>query len=86
MPIMRVLAASFPDGDSARAARAQLIRAFKLEDTQISVEALAAQGTRGNRVILAGHFEESVAAAARASVEQFGGTLVVDIDDQAGNA
>jgi hypothetical protein len=83
---MRVLAASFPDDDSARAARAHLIREFTLDASQIGVEALAHGRSRKDAAILAGRFQDDVVAAARDAVERFGGTLVIDIDDRETNA
>lgn len=83
---MRVLAASFPDDASARAARAKLIEAFDLEASQVGVEALAHERTVADEAVLAGRFQEDVVDAAREVVERFGGTLVIDIADGAGNA
>lgn len=83
---MRVLAASFPDDASARAARAQLIAAFELDASHIAVEALADERHSAEAAILAGRFQESVVASARTVVEDLGGTLVLEIDDAAGNA
>ena len=83
---MRVLAASFPDDASARAARAQLVRAFHLEPNQIGVEALAPERDMNDVAILAGRFKEDVVEAAREVVELHQGTLVIDIDDAGRNA
>jgi len=83
---MRVLAASFPDDASARSARSRLIRDFDLDDRQIGVEALAHGRRLSDMAILAGRFQDSIVAAARAVVEQSGGTLVIDIDDRGRNA
>jgi hypothetical protein len=83
---MRVLAASFPDDASARAAKNQLIRAFGLEAGQIGVEALAHDRTVSDVAVLAGRFKDDVVAAARETVVRFGGTLVIDIDDGGRNA
>ncbi len=83
---MRVLAASFPDDDSARAAREHLISRFRLDDNQVAVEALAHGRRRQDAAILAGRFQDDVVAAAREVVTQFGGTMVIDIDDRVGNA
>jgi hypothetical protein len=83
---MRVLAASFPDDASARAARAQLLRALDLDASQIGVEALAPERGTSNAAILAGRFQEDVVDAARAVVEQHQGRLVIDIDDAGNNA
>lgn len=85
-PIMRVLAASFPDDDSARAARAHLISALTLDSSQIGVEALAHGRRLKDVAILAGRFEDEVVAAARDVVAQFGGTLVIDVEENVGNA
>ena len=84
--IMRVLAASFPDGASARAARAKLIEAFELDASQIGVEALAHEQDVRDEAVLAGRFREDVVDAARDVVQRSGGKLVIDIDDRAGNA
>jgi hypothetical protein len=83
---MRVLAASFPDDDSACAARDRLINALALDAGQIGVEALAHGRRRKDLAILAGRFQEDVVATAREVVAQLGGTLVIDIDDEGGNA
>ena len=83
---MRVLAASFPDDALARAARAQLMRAFDLDASQVGVEALAPEREIGDVAILAGRFQEGVVEAARAAVTDLGGTLIIDIDDAGGNA
>jgi hypothetical protein len=83
---MRVLAASFPDDASARAARTQLISAFRLDASQIGVEALAHGRKLKDVAILAGRFQDEVVAAARVVVEQFGGTMVIDIEDGGSNA
>jgi hypothetical protein len=83
---MRVLAASFPDDGSARAARSQLIRAFGLQASQIGVEALAHERNVTDVAVLAGRFQEEVVVAAREVVERFGGTLVIDVDAGGGNA
>lgn len=83
---MRVLAASFPDDASARAARAQLVSAFHLEPSQIGVEALAPERDVSDVAILAGRFNEDVVEAARGVVERHQGTLVIDIDDAGRNA
>lgn len=84
---MRVLAASFPNDASARAAQAQLTQQFALHADQIGVEPLAHLRSRaGPPAILAGRFEDEVVATARAVVEGLGGTLVVDIDDAGANA
>jgi hypothetical protein len=85
-PTMRVLAASFPDSASARAARDQLVRAFTLEAEAIGVEALANGSKRKDAAILAGRFKDEVVAAAIEVVTHFGGTLVIDIDDRGSNA
>jgi adenine deaminase len=82
---MRVLAASFRDHALARAARTRLIEEFALDRGQIGVEALAHARTVSDAAILAGRFEDDVVAAARAVVEQLGGTLVIDIDDRGQN-
>ncbi len=82
---MRVLAASFPDDASARAARTQLMRAFHLDPGQIGVEALAAARNVSDVAILAGRFREEVVEAAREVVERHRGTLVIDIDDAGSN-
>jgi len=84
---MRVLAAAFPDDSSARAAEARLIAQLELEANQIGVEALARISDRaGARAILAGRFREDLVGAARKVVEGFGGTMVIDIDDDGRNA
>jgi hypothetical protein len=83
---MRVLAASFPDDASARAARKQLIRTFTLDAREIGVEALANGRQRKDSAILAGRFADDVVAAAIEVVAHFGGTLVIDIDDRGRNA
>jgi len=85
-PIMRVLAASFPDDTSARAARRHLIETFGLEDAQIGVEALAHDRDVRDAAVLAGRFQDDVVMTAREVVERFGGTLVIDIDDGGRNA
>ena len=86
MLVKRVLAASFPDDRSARAARARLIDDFAIDASQIGVEALAHGRNDPDMAILAGRFHEDVVPAARGVVEEFGGTLVVDIDDRGMNA
>lgn len=84
---MRVLAASFPDDASARAAQEDLIVQFALEANQIGVEALAPMSERaGTRAILAGRFQDDVVAVARSVVEGHKGTMVIDIDDGGRNA
>jgi hypothetical protein len=83
---MRVLAASFPDHDSARAARERLISRFTLDAREIGVESLARDSRRHDAAILAGRFRDDIVTAALDVVTHFGGTLVVDIDDRAGNA
>ena len=83
---MRVLAASFPDDATARAARAKLVEAFELDSSQIGVEALAHERDVRDAAVLAGRFREDAVDAAREVVQRFGGTLVIDIDDRAGNA
>lgn len=83
---MRVLAASFPDDASARAARTHLITEFTLDASQVGVEALAHGRKRKDAAILAGRFREDVVSAAREVVKRFGGTLVIDIDDRERNA
>jgi hypothetical protein len=83
---MRVLAASFPDHDSARAARERLISRFTLDASEIGVESLAHGRRRRDAAILAGRFKDDLVTAALDVVAHFGGTLVVDIDDHAGNA
>jgi hypothetical protein len=80
------LAASFPDDASARTARAHLISEFSLDASEISVEALAHGRKLKDVAVLAGRFGDEVVAAARELVTQFGGTMVVDIDDRHGNA
>ena len=85
--MMRVLAASFPDARSARAAQAQLIVKLALETNQIGVEALAPMAERsGPKAILAGRFQEEVVEVARSVFEDYGGTMVIDIDDAGRNA
>ena len=84
--IMRVLAASFPDDVSARAARNHLIRAFGLDASQIGVEALAHERNVSDTAVLAGRFQDDVVVTAREVVERFGGTPVIDIDDGGRNA
>lgn len=83
---MRVLAASFRDDASARAARAHLISEFTLDEGKIGVEALAHGRKRIDSAILAGRFRDEVVAAAREVVERYGGTLVIDIDDGGANS
>lgn len=83
---MRVLAASFPDQASARAARDQLISTFTLKESEIGVEPLAVGNPRKQATILAGRFEEDVVLAAIEVVAHFGGTLVIDIDALERNA
>jgi hypothetical protein len=83
---MRVLAASFRDDASARAARMKLIDVFGLDASQIGVEALAHGRTDGDAAVLAGRFRDDVVEAARDVVARFGGTLVIDIDDGGRNA
>lgn len=84
---MRVLAASFPDDASARAAREQLLSALALEADEIGVEALAqAPNHVAPIAILAGRFQEDVVSAARMLVEGLGGTVMIDIDAGHSNA
>jgi actin-like ATPase involved in cell morphogenesis len=83
---MRVLAASFPDEGSARAARTRLIRALSLEASDVEVEALARATHAHDTTVLVGRFEDDVVATARAVVAEFKGTLVVDVDGGAENA
>jgi hypothetical protein len=84
---MRVLAASFPNASSARAAEAYLIGQFALEANQIGVEALAPMSERSSsKAILAGRFQEEVVDVARSVVEDLGGTMVIDIEDGGRNA
>lgn len=83
---MRVLAASFPDDASARAARAKLIEAFELDASQIGVEALAHERDVRDEAVLAGRLQDDLVEAVREVVERFGGTLVIDIDDGGRNA
>jgi hypothetical protein len=81
---MRVLAASFPDDDLAWAARDHLINALALQAGQVWRS--CPRPPRKDLAILAGRFEEAVVATACDVVTQFGGTLVMDIDDEGGNA
>jgi hypothetical protein len=83
---MRVLAASFPDDASARAARARLIAALALDSSQISVEALAHDRGVKDAAILAGRFQEHAVDDAVQVVAEFGGSMVFDIDDRGRNA
>ena len=83
---MRVLAASFPDQASARAARERLISTFTLKASEIGVESLANGSARPQATILAGRFQEEVVSAAIEVVAHFGGILVIDIDDRGQNA
>lgn len=84
---MRLLAASFQDGASARDARARLLSELVLDADQVGVEALAQPGDRaGAAAILAGRFQEDVVAAAREMVEGLGGTVMLDIDAAETNA
>jgi hypothetical protein len=84
---MRVIAASFPDDRSARAAQNQLTAQFALETNQIGVEALATiSGRSKSRAILAGRLQDEVVDDARSVVEDHGGTLVIDIEDGGRNA
>lgn len=83
---MRVLAASFPDDASARAAKDQLVGTLGLDASQLGIEALAAARNARHPAILAGRFNEDVVIAARDVVERLGGTLVIDIDDAGRNA
>jgi hypothetical protein len=82
---MRVLAASFRDDASARAARARLIAALALDANQISVEALANEREAADAAILAGRFQEQAVEAALQVVAESGGTMVYDIDDRGRN-
>jgi hypothetical protein len=82
---MRVLAASFRDDASARAARARLIAALALDANQISVEALAHGREAADAAILAGRFQEQAVEAALQVVADSGGTMVFDIDDRGRN-
>ncbi len=81
---MRLLAATFPDQASARAARSRLISAFAMHTGDIGVEVMARD--RGDVAILAGRFQEDVVAAACDVVEFLGGTLVADMDASGRNA
>lgn len=83
---MRVLAATFPDDASARAAERHLMSAFGLDAGEIGVEALAHERSVRDEAVLAGRFQDDVVAAAREVVDQCGGTLVIDIDDRGRNA
>jgi hypothetical protein len=82
---MRVLAASFRDDASARAAKARLIAALALDTNQISVEALAHEREAADAAILAGRFQEQSVEAALEVVAASGGTMVFDIDDRGRN-
>ena len=84
---MRVLAASFPDDESARVARTRLVSQLALEADEVGVEALAQPTNRAGPVaILAGRFQEEVVPSARAVVEGLGGTVMIDIDAGVSNA
>jgi hypothetical protein len=83
---MRVLAASFPDHASARAAQDRLVNTFTLAAGDIGVETLAHGTRRRDAAILAGRFRDEAVTAAVDVLAHFGGTLVVDIDDAGGNA
>lgn len=80
-PKMRVLAASFPDGPHAHAARARLLAELDLEPQQIGVETLA-EPTDGSasHAVLAGQFDERLVHMARRLLEQLGGTVMLDVD------
>jgi hypothetical protein len=84
---MRVLAASFVDDTRAHEARAKLLADLELEPHQVGVEILARpSGDAASPAVLAGQFDERLATVARKVLEQYGGTLMVDIDAGETNA
>jgi hypothetical protein len=80
---MRILAASFMTEQSAAAALLTLNRRFA---TSRGFR-LAPLGQFGNpnrpSTVLAGPFDEDVVAAVKRAVEELGGTVVIDIDEEA---
>jgi hypothetical protein len=86
-PKMRVLAASFTDDTRAREARAKLLAELALEAHQVGVEILAQPSSDVTApAVLAGQFDERLVEAARQVVEQYGGTVMLDIDANETNA
>jgi hypothetical protein len=82
--MVRILAASFMDEDSAASAMRELDARFSTDGAGVSVAALGrASQPGGPTTILAGRFREEVIAAVRHAVEGFGGTVVVDVDEGA---
>lgn len=79
---MRVVAALFPDRQSADAARADLARELDLADGAIE---LAARGTAsdpdGPDTVLAGRFRTKDLERVRAVIEARGGTIDIDVDE-----
>jgi predicted SpoU family rRNA methylase len=79
---MRVLAASFIDAASARAARVGLFAALHADRIDVDVASLARpHGAPGDPAILAGRFADHVVEVVKSVVERFGGTVVADVDD-----
>jgi hypothetical protein len=84
---MRVLAASFTDDTRAQEARAKLLTELALEAHQVGVETLAQPSSDATApAVLAGQFDERLVEAARQLVEQYGGTVMLDIDANETNA
>jgi hypothetical protein len=80
---MRTLAASFRDKASARAAQAGLVRMSVIDYGALRIASLGkADRQAAPETILAGNFPEEVVMVARDVIESFGGTLVVDVDEE----
>jgi hypothetical protein len=86
-PDMRVLAASFTDDIRAREARAKLLAELALDAHQVGVEILAQPSNSATApAVLAGQFDEALVSTAREVLEQYGGTVMLDIDANETNA
>ena len=85
-PDMRVLAASFTDDARAQEARAKLLAELALDAHQVGVETLARSNGSAAPAVLAGQFDEALVGTARQVVEQYGGTVMLDIDANETNA
>jgi len=85
-PVMRVLAARFPDDVRAKRARAKLLAELALDPEQVDVQTLAEPGdSRAPQAVLAGQFDEDRVIVARQLLEKLGGTLVLDMDATGSN-
>ena len=80
---MRVVGATFSRREKAEQVLEELRSRFDLRQSDAAVAPLGVTGDREDATVLAGRFQDDCVALVRELIERCGGSIAVEIDEQA---